>query len=118
MHRLLDGGGLERLGRGRRLGPDLDRSIGVEGVALGVVALRLELVDDRLGNGVLARIGVEGHQGAFAGRAGNRPELLVDQRVAAHQRGLDRTSVVSGKSVSVRVYLGGRRNLKKKKKKT
>src|SRR3546814_8405647 len=27
MHRLLDGGGLERLGRGRRLGPDLDRSI-------------------------------------------------------------------------------------------
>ena len=39
-----------------------------------------------LGGGrVLARVGREGHQRAFAGRPGDRPELLGDERVAAHQ---------------------------------
>src|SRR5690606_30244500 len=58
---LLHVAGLERLRLGGSLGPDLDRGIGVEGVALGVIALGLELVDNRLRAGVLARIGVEGH---------------------------------------------------------
>src|SRR3546814_15082151 len=43
-----------------------------------------------------------------------RGELLVDRRHALADGGTDRKSVVEGKRVSVRVDLGGRRNIKKK----
>src|SRR3546814_13438524 len=45
------------------------------------------------------------------------PDIVLSPAAAARVRWIDRKSVVSGKSVSVRVDLGGRRLLKKKKKK-
>src|SRR3546814_14355400 len=50
--------------------------------------------------------------GAHIGPVGHR---AVDMAEMALQRRQDRKSVVSGKSVSVRVDLGGRRLIKKKK---
>src|SRR3546814_18357124 len=53
----------------------------------------------------------------IAGSFGN--ELLRARRIALRRSGrVDRTSVVSGKSGSVRVALGGLRNIKKKNKTT
>src|SRR3546814_15439122 len=46
------------------------------------------------------------------GRTSDKPSEFRSRRTG--QRPLDRKSVVSGKSVSVRVALGGRRNIKKK----
>src|SRR3546814_16623236 len=51
----------------------------------------------------------------------SRPARLVGQRIEIRPpayTGLDRKSVVSGKSVSVRVDLGGRRILQKKRQHT
>ena len=64
------------------------RGVGVERVALGIDVLGLELLDDRLRGRLVARIGTEGEQRAFAVRTGDRGELLVGQRVAGHQHGL------------------------------
>src|SRR6266536_2551186 len=89
-HRI-PGAGLERrrdlLGVGRaglldRVRPLLDRRIGVECVALGIDALVLELLDHRGGGRLLARVGPEGEQHAFAGRPGDRPELVGRDRIA------------------------------------
>src|SRR3546814_12306382 len=59
---------------------------------------------------------------AYAGLSKRQPGLAAAMAVflfslAAIPPLLDRQSVVSGKSVSVRVDLGGRRNIKKKKQK-
>src|SRR3546814_12830712 len=43
-------------------------------------------------------------------------ELICQRAARASRRWQDRKSVVSGKSVSVRVYLGGRRIIKQKEK--
>src|SRR3546814_16398491 len=56
-----------------------------------------------------------------ARHGGRRPRPLPDRRYRARRRRIpriaaDRKSVVEGKSVSVRVDLGGRRIIKKKKK--
>ncbi len=65
----------------------MDRGIGVEDVALGLDALVLEALDHLGGGWVFARVGREGHQRAFAGRAGDRPVFLGDERIAAHEDG-------------------------------
>src|SRR6266699_4153005 len=65
-HDLLRVGGL---GLRRGVRPDLNGGIGVERVALGVYVLGLELLDDRLGGRLVARIGAEREQRAFAGGA-------------------------------------------------
>src|SRR3546814_11389555 len=49
----------------------------------------------------------------FAGKA----QAMVDQYTVRTETDADRKSVVEGKSVSVREELGGRRRIKKKKKK-
>src|SRR6266851_5567056 len=71
-----------------RLRPDLHRGVGVERVAFGIDVLGLEPLDDGLGGRLVARVGSEGEQGAFAGGPRDRRELLVGQRVASHQNGL------------------------------
>src|SRR3546814_15299448 len=43
-------------------------------------------------------------------------EVVQGTKLLAGNKGIDRKSVVEGKSVSVRVDLGGRRSIKKKKK--
>src|SRR3546814_20068977 len=48
----------------------------------------------------------------------NRPMPIIFGILVATHANHDRTSVVSGKSVSVRVNIGGRRQTKKKKKKS
>src|SRR3546814_13877689 len=66
--------------------------------------LRVTGDPDRLGSG---KIGIAGD--CLASRRGD----AVEDAIIGHQR-QDRKSVVSGKSVSVRVDLGGRRIIKKK----
>ena len=70
------------------LRPHLHRGVGVERVAFGIDVLGLELLDDGLGGRLVARIGTEGEQRAFAGGPGDRGELLVGQRIAGHQHRL------------------------------
>ena len=68
-----------------RFRPDLNRGVGVEHVALGIDVLRLELlhhVGRRLHQ---ARVGRERHHGAGSGIAGDLPELIGHQRIAADQ---------------------------------
>src|SRR5271166_2489796 len=79
--------GLPRAALLRLLGPDLDRRVGVEDVALGIDVLGLELLHHGLRAGALARVGGEGHHRALARRSGDLPELVGDQRVAADERG-------------------------------
>src|SRR5450755_117417 len=62
VHHLLRIGGL---GLCHGLRPDLHCGVGVERIALGVDVLRLELLDNRLGGRLVARIGTEGEQRAF-----------------------------------------------------
>src|SRR3546814_13235569 len=70
----------------------------------------------------LAQIDILGHRGGFDARLAARPQfgLLRREAVGSLERPCryfeDRKSVVSGKSVSVRVKLGGCRSIKKKKK--
>src|SRR5262249_5974250 len=89
--------GLDRLHHLLRIGcaglldglrPALESGIGVERIAFGIDALGLELVDDRLGGRLLARVGTEGEQGASASRAGDRGIFLVRQRIARHEHRL------------------------------
>ena len=71
-------------GCGCRLGPGLDRGIGVERVAFRIISAGLELLDDFLGFREVARLRSEGEDHAFTGGAGDGPELLGVERVARH----------------------------------
>src|SRR4051812_15068182 len=86
LHHLLRIGGA---GLGRGLRPHLQRRVGIERVAFRIDVLGLELLDDRLRRRLVARIGAEGEERAFAVRSGDRGELLVGQCVARHQHGLE-----------------------------
>src|SRR3546814_354571 len=115
---------LERMRRGAERGdflhlqPDVGvdevvghHAAGLEELAVGVEGF--ERLVDRVAHGrnVLFLFGRPVVQVLVAGAA--RVELVLDAVKARHQ---DRKSVVLGKSVSVRVNLGGRRSIKKKKK--
>src|SRR3546814_12043397 len=67
------------------------------------------------GDGAEARAGRVDRRARGTGEAGRKPGTPAHPAEARPGRAADRKSVVEGKSVSVRVDLGGRRILKKKK---
>src|SRR3546814_17260389 len=76
-------------------------------------ALRFSAARDRERD----HIGIEVHAPGVGRLLNALDEDGLDHVRLYHHAAVDRKSVVSGKSVSVRVYLGGRRKLKKKTKK-
>src|SRR4029079_12776361 len=74
---------------GDRLRHDLDGGVAVERVGLGLEAGVAELLDQFGGVGTIARVGTEGVQHAFRGRAGNRRELVGDDAVAGDELRLE-----------------------------
>src|SRR3546814_15022878 len=81
---------------------------------LGLAELQVEKAEDERAGEAQHR-GAEG--GAHAGKRRLQPALQVAEHLPEVAALEDRKSVVQGKSVSVRVDLGGRRIIKKKKKK-
>src|SRR3546814_19444509 len=69
------------------------------------------------GEAAPARAGIldRARRGDLAHMAARQGHARRDARAARRRLGRDRKSVVEGKSVSVRVDLGGRRSIKKKK---
>src|SRR3546814_16581502 len=84
---------------------------------LGDVERPVELVRDPVGAGEVPARPPWDHGDLDVVAAGDPVRDLVDRAVAADhdEERRDRKSVVQGKSVSVRVDLGGRRIIKKKK---
>src|SRR3546814_15549242 len=98
--------------------PRLDQ---LGGIGAALVAQRVEARGDEqgrrqaLGRNVDRRRAIIGGVGGILVAEPFHPAL--GQQIAFLEIAIDRKSVVSGKSVSVRVDLGGRRNIKKKIKK-
>src|SRR3546814_12010585 len=99
----------DQLRASRRGNDDIRRSAYVGEIHCVPVADddRASLLQEQQGNRLAHDIGLADHDGPLAPEVGHHA-LKKDQ---------DRTSVVSGKSVSASVYLGGRRTNQNKKKK-
>src|SRR3546814_20079201 len=90
-------------------------SDGVQTCALPILALAcVRITDDHRLAAAKLESGQRGFQRHPARQAQHIAQGIVVIGVGKHPAATERKSVVSGKSVSVRVDLGGRRNIKKK----
>src|SRR3546814_12463980 len=112
--------GGDRVEAGDRIGVELD-AFCVRGISHNIGFLHDIVASERFREGRLStRFIEEEYPEGFdptAGAARHATDFAAAAALLNHVRvGRDRKSVVEGKSVSVRVDLGGRRTIKKKKK--